>query len=180
MSDIIRQVRRGEIYYVDKFGTQVGSEMITGRPAVIVSNDKNNRFSSTVEVVWLTGQPKTDLPTHVTIRSTRATVSTALCEQITSISKERLGNFMAICTNEEMRQIDAALMISLGINGVANGEEDGADFDADGEQDYEEGEDTYESETSAEMAKIEAERDVYKTLYNELLNKMIGWEAAGE
>lgn len=178
MSDIIRQVRRGEIYYVDKFGTQTGSEQFSGRPAIIISNDENNKYSGTVEVVYLTSQPKKDLPTHVTIRSANQ-ISVALCEQITTISKDKIGNYMTECTGEEMEEIDAALMISLGINGVANDEEDGADFDADGEEDYEEGEDTYESETSAEVAKIEAERDVYKTLYNELLNKMIGWEVRG-
>ena len=38
-----------------------------GRPAVIVSNDKNNAKSNTVEVVYMTTKPKTDLPTHVYI-----------------------------------------------------------------------------------------------------------------
>lgn len=179
MSDIIRQVRRGEIYYVDKFGMQTGSEQFSGRPAIIVSNDENNKYSGTVEVVYLTGQPKKDLPTHVTIQSANQ-ISVALCEQIATISKDKIGNYMASCSDFEMVKIDIALQISLGINGVASGEEDGADFDADGEEDYEEGEDTTEYETSAETAKIEAERDVYKTLYNDLLNKMIGWGVRGE
>ena len=172
------RIKRGDIYYIDKFGTQTGSEQFSGRPAIIVSNDENNKYSGTVEVVYLTGQPKKDLPTHVTIRSAKQ-LCMALCEQITTISKDKIGNYMASCSDFEMVKIDIALQISLGINGVASGEEDGADFDAEGEEDNEEGEDTYETETSAEVAKIEAERDVYKTLYNDLLNKMIGWEVRG-
>ena len=60
---------RGSIWYVES-GYSTGSEQLPGRPAIIVSNDVNNKHSSTVEMVYLTTAPKHDLPTHVTIRST--------------------------------------------------------------------------------------------------------------
>lgn len=65
--------RRGEIYYVEngKNYNYVGQEQKISRPAIIVSNDKCNRFSNYVEVVYLTTQEKTDLPTHVDIYSIR-------------------------------------------------------------------------------------------------------------
>ena len=70
------KIRRGDIYYIDKYPT-IGSEQQAGRPAIIVSNEKNNQHSSTVEVVYLTTQPKADLPTHVT--SVRRPVSPSPC-----------------------------------------------------------------------------------------------------
>lgn len=105
---------RGEIYYIC-LRPVVGSEQQAGRPAIIVSNDKNNTYSDTVEVVYLTTQPKTDLPTHVTIRSTTK-VSTALCEQVHTVDTERISDYIATCTEQEMGAIDAALLVSLGLS----------------------------------------------------------------
>lgn len=109
-----RRFIRGEIYYISK-GPSVGSEQQAGRPAIIVSNDQGNTYSGTAEIVYLTTAPKTDLPTHVTIRSTLKQ-STALCEQIQTVDGSRIGDYIATCTDQEMSLIDAALMISLGID----------------------------------------------------------------
>ena len=51
-------VKRGEIYYISRGGYNTGSEQQADRPGVIVSNDKNNKNSQTLEVVYLTTQPK--------------------------------------------------------------------------------------------------------------------------
>lgn len=107
-------ILKGDIYYIEKYQTS-GSEQRGNRPAIVVSNNKNNDASGVIEVVYLTTQPKTDLPTHVTIRSTGRT-SIALCEQITSISIDRIGNYIATVTDDEMMNIDIALMVSLGIS----------------------------------------------------------------
>lgn len=109
-----RTPMRGEIYFVSR-GATTGSEQQAGRPAIVVSNEMCNIHSPTVEMVYLTSQPKTDLPTHVTIRSTQRQ-STALCEQIMTIDASRLQDYIASCTAQEMAAIDAALMISLGID----------------------------------------------------------------
>ena len=106
-------MKRGEIYYIEK-AVQTGSEQSAGRPAVIVSNDRCNLFSEVVEIVYLTTAPKVDLPTHVTIRSSRKP-STALCEQVTSIATARIGGYIGVCTSAEMDAIDQALAISLDI-----------------------------------------------------------------
>ena len=76
-------MKRGQIYYIESNHQEIGSEQRAGRPAVIVSNNKNNENSTTVEVVYMTTQPKNDLPTHVFIRSSLRP-STVLCEQIYS------------------------------------------------------------------------------------------------
>ena len=93
-------IKRGDIWYIES-GYSVGSEQRAGRPAIVVSNNRNNQYSGTVEVVYLTTQPKRDLPTHVTI-SSLSRESTALCEQITSVSTERFGSYRGAVTDEEM------------------------------------------------------------------------------
>lgn len=51
-------MKRGEIYYIESTYRETGSEQRGGRPAVIVSNDKNNENSEVVEVVYMTTKPK--------------------------------------------------------------------------------------------------------------------------
>lgn len=58
------EIKRGDIWYVSK-DNYTGCEQAAGRPAIIVSNEKNNACAETVEVVYLTTKPKKDLPTHV-------------------------------------------------------------------------------------------------------------------
>lgn len=108
-------VKRGEIYYISRGGYNTGSEQQADRPGVIVSNDKNNKNSQTLEVVYLTTQPKNELPTHCTIRST-GRVSTVLCEQIHTAAVERIGKYIGVCTAQEMQNIDIGLMISIGLD----------------------------------------------------------------
>ena len=105
-------IRRGEIFYIARGGATSGSEQFADRPAVVVSNDENNKHSGVIEVVYMTTQPKTDLPTHVTIRST-GRISTVLCEQVSSVSTERVNNYIGQVSEQEMKNIDIALMISL-------------------------------------------------------------------
>lgn len=107
-------VKRGEIYYISRGGYNTGSEQQADRPGVIVSNDKNNKNSQTLEVVYLTTQPKNELPTHCTIRST-GRVSTVLCEQIHTVAVEHIGKYIGVCTAQEMQNIDIGLMISIGL-----------------------------------------------------------------
>lgn len=108
----IEKIARGDIFYVNK-GENNGCEQRAGRPALIVSNEANNKFSTTVEVVYLTTKKKHPLPTHVEVRG--RVPSIALCEQITTVDKKRLGDFVRCCTREEMAEIDKALAISLGL-----------------------------------------------------------------
>ena len=109
----MNDIKRGEMFYISRGGASYnGSEQHADRPAVVVSNNKNNENSNVVEVVYMTTQPKTDLPTHVTIRST-GRISTVLCEQVYSVSTERIGTYIGEATDKEMENIDIALMISL-------------------------------------------------------------------
>ena len=114
MERIEERICRGEIYYVRPATNSVGSEQVAGRPAIVVSNDKANLYSPVLEMVYLTTQPKSSLPTHVDITSVERP-SIALCEQIHSVAKSRVGGFIAKCTDTEMAMVDGALCVSLGI-----------------------------------------------------------------
>jgi|GEM_PF-177936 len=108
-------IKRGDIYYINSANTQpCGSEQGSNRPAVVVSNDKCNAFSPVLEVVYLTSKFKRrHLPTHVRIMALYE--STALCEQVHSVAKERLGNYVGRISAAEQEQVDKALRVSIGL-----------------------------------------------------------------
>lgn len=117
-------VLRGDIFYIAKHGyTQAqGCEQEAGRPAVIVSNNKANENSRCVSVVFLTTADKKPLPTHCEIVA--RTKSTALCEGVTTISKDRLLDYVRSCTEEEMAKVEECLMIALGLESSVDPFED--------------------------------------------------------
>ena len=110
-------MKKGDIYYIKSREQEIGCEIYSGRPGVIVSNDKLNQSSGVVEVVFLTTKDKPPLPTHVTIRSAPK-ISTALCEQVNSVSVERIDSFCGRCTDMELRAIERALLISFDMDGL--------------------------------------------------------------
>ena len=108
------QIFRGDIFYVKKSDGYIGSEQEEGRPAIIVSNNACNEHSGNVTVVYLTTKEKKWLPTHVSVWCIQR--STALCECVNTVSKERLGEYIRTCTETEMAAVDKALMIQLGMD----------------------------------------------------------------
>lgn len=109
-----QEIHRGDVFWIADTQAAVGSEYTKTRPAVIVSNEANNRYSANLEIVWLTTANKKPLPTHVTLYSAPR-VSVALCECVTTISKERLREYYCTLASEEMAHIDRAIRISLGL-----------------------------------------------------------------
>ena len=161
-----RNIERGSMYYIDHAQNYVGSEQYAGRPAIVVSSDRYNATSNTVEVVYLTTQAKNDMPTHVQIRSS-GKLSTALCEQITSVSVLRVGDYMGTLTDEEMRRIEAAMMISLGIK----------DEPEEMSPRIEVNPATSVPTVDTEKVELNARLEVYKKLYEDLLQRVMRGEA---
>lgn len=152
-------IERGDIYYITNNREAVGSEQIAGRPAIVVSNDKNNEFSTVLEVVYLTSQPKTYLPTHVDITSSNRN-SIALCEQVTTVSVKRVGDYIGHCDEEEMYNVDEALAISLGI-------ESHPSLSVDKNVNKE------RTSLDEKQIRLEAERDFYKQMYEQMLHVVV-------
>ena len=86
------------------------------RPIIIVSNDHANQHSPVVTVVPLTSKAKKALPTHVTFVIKGLTrVSTALCEQVTSIDKNVLSRCIGYVDDPSLRRaLCHALSVQLG------------------------------------------------------------------
>ena len=158
---------RGDIYYVfrDETRGSVGAEIVSGRPAIVVSNEHLNSTSSVVEVVYLTTQEKPDMPTHVTINSSHR-ASTAICEQIHSVSRSRIGNYIGHCSDDELAKLNVALCASLELDGKqATTPNDVQESDR-GVQESE------NPSAALEIAKLKAERDVYRQMYEDLVSRM--------
>ena len=109
-----KEFYRGEIFYIRNESEYSGNVQGGGRPAVIISNDIGNNAGPILEVVYLTTQEKKPLPTHVKINSSKYP-STVLCEQIDTVNKDKVGDYIGQCSMAEMKKIDAALAVSIGI-----------------------------------------------------------------
>lgn len=170
-------VKRGEIYYISRGGYNTGSEQQADRPGVIVSNDKNNKNSQTLEVVYLTTQPKNELPTHCTIRST-GRVSTVLCEQIHTVAVERIGKYIGVCTAQEMQNIDIGLMISIGLGDAGGGRRRTKQLSLIRKKrkkaEEKKTEAKVQTEMNEELIKTRTERDIFKKLYEQITERLIG------
>lgn len=110
-------IKRGDIYYAD-LSPIVGSEQGGYRPVLIIQNDVGNKYAPTVIVaVITTRKTKADLPTHVWLNAECGLPkeSMAECEQVRTLDKKRLKDFMGSVSKEVMREIDKGLKISLGV-----------------------------------------------------------------
>ena len=103
------RIRRGDIWYIDNC-TATGSEQKGRRPAIIMSNDTGNIMSPVVNVIWLTSSKKKPMPTHCMVNG-----MTALCEQIDTIDKSRILNFMGFVNEQEMRDVEECTKAALGM-----------------------------------------------------------------
>lgn len=147
----IKEVKRGDIFYIANskyYATNPENE--AGRPGIVVSCDELNEHSPSVEVVYLTTKDKKPIPTHVPILC--KINSTALCETIYTVSKDRLGDYVRTCSDEEMAAIDKGMLCSLGIGSVIERE-------------------VVEADTQDSSA-LAVERNLYKTLYEQLLDRL--------
>jgi mRNA interferase MazF len=107
---------RGEVWYISEGKTgATGSEMWANRFAVIVTNDVLNSTANFVNVVYFTSRCKTQAPTHVRTQVDKKN-AIALCEQIFTVSKERLGYKVYTLDEETMRKIDKAMLFTLSIS----------------------------------------------------------------
>ena len=112
----MREIKRGDIYKAD-LSPVVGSEQGGIRPVVIVQNDMGNRYSPTIIVVPITTRlNKKNLPTHTKINnSSLLKESIALMEQIRTIDKSRLIEFIGVLNESKMNRITEALRISIDV-----------------------------------------------------------------
>lgn len=107
----------GEMYYAG-LNPVVGSEQGGKRPVLVLQNNTGNKYSPTVIVAPITTQVKKEVqPTHVIVAQgaglTR--ISMVMLEQIRTIDRSSLGNYLGRLNGNTMRQVDKALEISVGL-----------------------------------------------------------------
>ena len=109
-------IRRGDIYQAD-LNPVFGSEQGGYRPVLVIQNNRGNKYSPTVIVAAITSRLKTKLPTHVLLRNIKGLDknSVVLLEQVRTIDKKRLDNYVGTLTKEQMQKIDKALRTSTGM-----------------------------------------------------------------
>ena len=115
-----RTIKRGDIYYA-RLNPVVGSEQ-GGKhsPVLIISNDMDNKHSTTVIVAAITGMEhaKAKLPTHIIAKGYECLEkdSIILLEQIRTLDKQRLQEYIGIFDRRFMLLADDALAISISIS----------------------------------------------------------------
>ena len=109
-------ILRGDIYYAD-LRPAIGSEQDGIRPVLVIQNNTGNRHSPTVIAAAITAkQTKAHLPTHVTVGKVPGmnSRSIVMLEQVRTIDKSRLLDYIGYMRPGAMRRVDKAISVSMG------------------------------------------------------------------
>lgn len=113
-----RTYKRGDLYYAD-LGRGLGSEQQGYRPVLIIQNNIGNKHSPTVIVAAISSKvdAKAKLPTHYLLKAENGLElpSLVLMEQLRTIDKRRLGNYIGRLDEYHIRRINRALAVSVGL-----------------------------------------------------------------
>jgi mRNA interferase MazF len=114
----INYPKRGEIWQVS-LEPVVGHEIGKERPALIISNDKNNEYSSTVTLIPITGSVEKIYPFEVFISKLESGLpldSKLKCNQIRTVDKSRLSKVVGEIPDEIIKKVEKAVLIHLEIS----------------------------------------------------------------
>ena len=109
--------KRGDIWWVDLGLDEkdISGHLQAGkRPCLIISNDKNNEYSPTVNVIPLSCKIK-PLPVHPRIYLHNR-LSIFLCEQIRTISKSQIMEYYGYANSIVMERVEKCLKIQLALD----------------------------------------------------------------
>jgi mRNA interferase MazF len=107
-------MQRCEIWWVS-FDPSVGGEIKKKRPVVIISNNASNKFLNRVQVVPLTSNTNRLYPSEARVVFD-GKESKAMADQLATVSKLRLLNLAGVLSEEDMRKVEEAVKIQLGIH----------------------------------------------------------------
>lgn len=111
-------MKRGEVWWVN-FDPSVGGEVRKQRPAVIVSNDAANKHLNRVQVVPLTSKIGHIYPSEALL-TFKGRQAKAMADQLTTVSKLRLVNRSDRLARADLRKVERAIKIQLGLSGLVD------------------------------------------------------------
>lgn len=118
---MIAKYTRGMLYWcqLDRVTNITGEKT---RPCVIVSNNIFNLFSGSVTVLPITSKSNKQKPqpTHVDINVTSDRDSVITCENMFTIPKYAVAQFIGILDDETMAKVDHCLKMALGFEEMPN------------------------------------------------------------
>ena len=107
-------IKRGDIYWADLSDAR-GYETQHTHPCLVISNDIQNRIGKRIIVAPLTSKIKKHYPFEVVISKLKSKVMLDQVRVIT-IKRLELEPRLSWLTPTEMKQVDLALHLTLGIN----------------------------------------------------------------
>ena len=116
----MEDISRGDIVWVD-FNNYFGNIQGGLRPALVLQNNKGNKFSPTIVIVPITSSlTKNDLPIHVVLENTKGLEkkSIALIEQIRTLDKRRLIKKITNISSIDLEKVKEAIKKNLNIRGI--------------------------------------------------------------
>ena len=104
-------MNRGEVWWI-RFDPSVGGEIQKTRPAIILSNDRSNKYLNRVQVIPLTSKVEQLYPSEVFVMI-EGKKAKALADQLTTVSKLRFANMIGKLSDSDLRAVEAAVKRQL-------------------------------------------------------------------
>jgi len=114
----VTQPRRGEIWWVS-FDATIGGEIRKTRPAIVLSNNAANRVLNRVTVIPVSRRTEKLYPGEALISIGREK-NKAMADQLTTASKRRLQNKLAALSAADVKAVENAVLLHLGIRGAGS------------------------------------------------------------
>ena len=117
-----QEIHRGDVYMVDLGSVEdrENSLFAKKRMGICISNELCNRYSPILSFVFMssnTTQAKLKLPTRVFVSAveTGRKDSTVACEQIISVPRDSIIQYITKMSDDTMKKIDNAVKIQLSL-----------------------------------------------------------------